>query len=426
MIRKFIGYDRRWCHPETAAKSSRPTPQRNHPGTGPTRTLIKKLPSQAPKSRTIVLVGISVRAAAQSAAGAGWRVISVDRFGDVDTVAISEQTFIFPPCSDEDASEVASQMARTRALAEIAEATRGIPWMWVGNPEPSDLEAVFPAHGRFPEIGKCPRQLSQFSRLTGIPALEIIDSRDQIDPRHFRPTDWVIKARRGNGGRHVFPFSADRLETVNFETHFLQAFARGTSLGATCLADGKRGVVLGICRSRVRGDQAPDASPFAYAGSVGPISVSPEIQDTFERIAGTFTRSYGYRGLFNIDAIAPSPPVSSDREFPLRLLEINPRMGASTEVIERSSGVSLVDLAIQILGGAEVDLGSLSLPFNGCFDKRVVYAESGHRFDLASMRRRYPASVEIVDLPATGQLIDCGEPICTLIRPVTPPTKTSR
>ena len=73
---------------------------------------------------TLVLIGASVRAAAQSARRGGYRIIGIDLFGDTDTRELCDEFYLLSPENQ--------QMARPPLADRMLAAIRGLPVLPVG------------------------------------------------------------------------------------------------------------------------------------------------------------------------------------------------------------------------------------------------------------------------------------------------------
>jgi predicted ATP-grasp superfamily ATP-dependent carboligase len=222
-----------------------------------------------------------------------------------------------------------------------------------------------------------------------------------------RDQRWLLKPRGGSGGVNVRWVDLTELESVNFEKFFVQRFIEGRVYGATCFGDGKRSWAVGICQSIAHSE---NGHPFCYGGSIGPVDIESRVIASLNRIADRYVQQSQCRGMFNIDFVL-------DSAQQLWLLEINDRMGASTELIEAATGVSLVDRAIRLRHGESIPWEDITLKNRPALCKRILYADHDRRFDLAEIQRRHPSAIRICDLPAHHTLVKSGAPMCTIIEP---------
>src|SRR6185369_1862093 len=86
------------------------------------------------------------------------------------------------------------------------------------------------------------------------------------------------------------------------------------------------------------------APPFAWCGTIAPISLPEDCAATVRRIGEVVATACGLRGLFGCDfVLADGMPW---------LTEINPRYTAAAEIIEHLLRVPLLDLHRQACDGA--------------------------------------------------------------------------
>jgi predicted ATP-grasp superfamily ATP-dependent carboligase len=376
--------------------------------------------------KTVVLIGASVRAAAQSAERAGYRVIGIDLFGDRDCRAACDRFALL------DESNRAAELFDEFSSADV---------VCVGGfADPTSvLESLGSHAGRIEKALNLQNRLKQPAFLRSI-----ADAGGFFFPETFSsaaekiessvPTDgrWLVKPQRGSGGIGVTWATADTL--VPDENVSIQRYVAGRLFGATLLIDPERAMVLGMCRSLFhRHGHGHQAMPFLYAGSFGPIP----IEDDLARKLACIGREIHHRtgldrtgldrtgldrtglvGLCNIDFII-------DRDGQPWLLEINPRWSGSSEVIERS----LVgdETSLFALGRDPSLSSSIAIDPTMQTYKRVLYASrSGRpvRFKLQSiapeigLKLNIPG-VTIADVPADGTQIEPGWPICSVLMDMT-------
>ncbi len=378
--------------------------------------------------KQIVLIGASVRAAAQSASRAGFCVTGIDLFCDSDTEAACHQLFAVPGMSHSNAGDGDPDAFGPVGLERIIHACRGLPLVEVGGLRAGNLlsqrlSRLCPQLGPAADVRK---QIGDVEFLR-----EMAASSGMRFPRSHRrwptttawhpPGRWLVKKRSSCGGLGVHWQDADSTIAAD---ELLQQWVAGRSYGASLLSDGGDVVVLGACRSLF---QRRGRLPFVYAGSFGPISLSPEVAHKLRRLGMQIVAATKLRGLFNVDYLL-------DREGNAWLIEINPRWSGSSEVIERrlvdrhALGVesSLFALSIQAIQGKNISLVSRqdlaeSAETNPVFLKRIVFARADLCFrrslltQLSGLANGNDIHTAIHDVPREGTVIRQGEPMLTLI-----------
>jgi len=384
----------------------------------------------------VILLGASVRAAAESASRGGLAVAGVDLFGDVDTVRACRYHAVLgdptaaasmpPEFTDAPVVIVGGLSCHDRRTAPLLRAGRVLVPQQTGPRALDRLETLAElarkAGMRFPNVigpGGSRREAEPGRYLWKVPA-----SSGGLAVR-WQPVDDELPCEHAVGevaAGDVDLATADNSNSA--DGGYSQQWVPGRLFGATFLSDATRIALLGVCRGSFtrKADR-----PFVYAGSAGPCPLSAPLHDQLVALGRVCVTDHGVRGLFNADVIV-------DREERCWLLEINPRWSASAELIEaamRTSGElaadnSLFRLHWLALNGAvdevreTIDRGErLPVTRNHWFWKRVVYATRSGKFDsrrLSVLRQRFQSDrCRIADVPADGSAVRPGQPLLTLL-----------
>jgi predicted ATP-grasp superfamily ATP-dependent carboligase len=361
---------------------------------------------------TVVLVGASVRAAAESVRRAGIRVIGIDLFGDTDTRRACQQFF---KISD-------SESSVGREGDTILDACAGLPLLTVGGfsgsqPLVERLSSVCPELGPSQSLRSkiCdPAVLKRLAQTSGTRFPKICWPRLSAQPVDCaNRRSWLVKQRNSCGGLGVRWWANGRLAP---DSAIVQQWVPGRNFGATFLSNGSDVQLLGICRSLFT---RTGFRPFVYAGSIGPVQISDSIVSRLRKLGQSMVDSFPFSGLFNADVIV-------DREGEVWLLEINLRWTSSMELIDRSlnssealgDGRSLLGCALnqQLMPSLADGLSQT----NRRYLKRIIYARHQQHFCLADLEDHLGPNQSIHDIPLEGQVIRRGEPILTVITAVDP------
>ncbi len=163
------------------------------------------------------------------------------------------------------------------------------------------------------------------------------------------PSRWLVKARGGSGGGHIRPAEAAMPEPG----HYLQAHVTGRPYALNGLAAG--GTVRALALTEQWCAPAP-GRPFRYGGAVAradgePPPLPPSLVTTIGEAAGRIASATGLAGLFSADFL------SDGTEW--WLTEINPRPGATLDLLDRRSRPLLpAHLAACLSEGRQIDLGA--------------------------------------------------------------------
>ena len=339
----------------------------------------------------VLIAGVSTRGFAESAARAGYHVVAVDGFGDLDLRAWAATVLVARPkggtrfsvgaalraargVSRDVVTYVASFENHPAAVGALAR--RGTLW---GNP-PAVLRRV-----------RDPVRLARALSAHGLPAPAVRLSAP-CGPSRGR---WLLKSRASGGGSGIVPWRGRPVPAGSY----LQQRIAGAPGSIVFAADGRRAVPLGVSRL-LAGDRAFGASGFRYCGNILS-DADHRVRDIVGRIATAVTREFGLVGVNGIDFVA-----RGGVPYPL---EVNPRYTASLELVERAHVLSIFETHARAcageLPGAPPAVGVHAI------GKAIVYARTDVLIgDLAA----WLEDVDIRDIPEPGQRIARGQPICTV------------
>lgn len=270
-------------------------------------------------SATLLIVGASARAAAQSALRARLRPIGLDLFADRDLAAIAPAHRIDPARYPEGFEALAAGLPPgpflyTGALENhpdlIERLSRTRP-LW-GN-SGATLRAV-----------RDPVQLADALRRAGFPG-----PRVRLDPDGLpRDGTWLVKPLASAGGRGIAPLGPDFRPSRR--ACYFQERIEGPSYSAVLLAEARGATLIGLTRQWI----GRSGAPFAYRGSLGPWPASEALRFQIEGAGRALASTFGLVGLFGLDLI-----VAEGQPW---LVEVNPRYTASVEVLELALGRALL------------------------------------------------------------------------------------
>ena len=346
----------------------------------------------------LLLAGVSTRAAAESAARAGFAVTALDAFADLDqhpsvralslphdfrarfTPAAAARAAKTIEC--ESVAYLSSFENHPRALATLA-AGRTL----LGNP-PSVVRQV-----------RDPRLVARALRREGIVAPAV-----RLDAP--RRGDWLVKPLASGGGRHVRRWTSRARVPRGV---YLQQRIEGTPGSVVFVAAGGRAVPVGVSR-QICGDGAFGAAGFQYCGNILAPVRDAQFQNGdvlmhhAEDVAGAVAQAFGLVGVNGVDFIA--------HEGAAYAIEVNPRLSASMELVERAHGLS-------IFGAHARACADGTLPVFDLFraqrrieavGKAIVFA----RRDVVVGDTRAWMDAGIRDVPHPQERIDAGRPVCTV------------
>ena len=357
------------------------------------------------KASRVIVADASARALAASSLRAGLPVSTIDLFADADTVAIcrksndhllSNQTANFT-MQCESMEQIAQRVEQVLGDADF-QTPSGPPMILIGG----GLENYFRNQNYFRNHSTCHKLTQQTSAFGFIETGRWRSVKEfcHLNSVRFPPTtqelatseqeqEWLVKTDFTSGGVGV-QFAQSKITTK--PDQYFQKYIDGQPFSACYVAvpggeNAEFPVVemVGVCEPICSSDlgvldrTTNQRFPFRYRGSVGPIKpsrlVGPSLAEV-KRVGSLVANHFGLAGIFGIDFI--------HQQDILWLLEINPRITASAELIEYAAretmpSFSIVQLHLDALArnltdmSALVDVCQSASPADRIFAKRIVY-----------------------------------------------------
>jgi predicted ATP-grasp superfamily ATP-dependent carboligase len=347
----------------------------------------------------VLLTGVSMRAAAQSAVKAGYLTHTVDAFADLDLPRANQRVVAADPEGRFDARRASQDAVGVEAEAVV-----------YGSGFEDELGAVgLISEGRA-LWGNPPAVLQRVRAHRRV--LEGLAQQGFLVPRIFEPGDaaappadvrWLEKPYSSGGGHGIRPWRSPGITPGCY----LEEFIAGAPGSIVFVARDGRAVPLGISQ-QLAGDAAFGATWFRYCGSI--LSHPTYLFDrgvsvaaTAHAVAMAVAREYGLVGLNNVDFIA--------RDGVAYPVEVNPRWSASVELVERAHGFSMFGLHADACARGTLPDDRLPLCLRRAVGKAIVFA----RYDVLVRRsHEWLWSRDVADVPRPGTSIRRGEPICTV------------
>lgn len=335
----------------------------------------------------VLLVGVSTRAAATSAARAGYRVHTVDAYADLDQHPDVNARAVPRGFGPRAAVRTAAKLRGTVVAylspfenhpAQIGALTTGrVLW---GN-SPAVVHAV-----------RDPVAVVEAARRYSLPAPRLGGSGADR---------WLMKPLASGGGHGIREWRPGmRLR----RRHYLQEYLDGTLASIAFLANRRDAVVVGITR-QLSGLDVFGATPYQYCGSIfDPAMLDASIADASRRLAATMTREFGLVGVNVLDVmLCDGVPY---------VLEINPRWSASLELLEAVGSINL--FAAHADACTNGSLPAAEPPWRlypGASGKAIVYARAAA---TAAATEAWLEDGIVRDVPRPGTRINRAAPICTV------------
>jgi uncharacterized protein len=358
--------------------------------------------------RPVLIAGVSARAFAESAARAGYHVLAVDGFADLDLTACSGLVVRVRDAAGRFQARLAARAARELTSPAVS---------YVAGFENHPRAVQTLAHdralwGNSPAVlarVRNPVRLARALARRGYAVPKVRTTR----PTRATGTRWLVKPRESGGGHGIVPWRPRATARVPPRAYFQERIA-GVPGSIVFAADGRRAVALGFSRLLV-GEQAfgaeGEGGGFRYCGNILAGAHDPQFSCEAAllvrgvELAAALTQIFGLVGVNGVDFIA-----RSGRPYPV---EVNPRYTASMELVERAYGLSVFDIHARACAG---DLPAFELFRARAVDreavgKAVVYAR---RDTTVGDTRRWLGDDTVRDIPAPGERILRGHAVCTV------------
>jgi len=350
----------------------------------------------------VLIAGVATRGLAESAARAGYEVVAVDGFGDLDLHAQAHAVLTARDGRGRFSTRLVAREARRVPCDAVA---------YVGPLEnhPGSVRAL--AQGR-DLWGNPPGVLTRARdplRLTAVLVARGILPPNLYTDRHHTPLPrpgrgrWIVKPLASGGGHGIMRWrGGTRLPPGTY----LQERIEGAPGSVVFAADGARSAPLGLTRMLV-GERVFGAGGFRYCGSllVGRADAFDErLEGLAAYIASTVTGVFRLRGVNGVDFV--------ERGDTLYPIELNPRYTASMELVERAYGLSIFEIHARACRGELPAFDIAAARGSGrVLGKAIVYAR---RDVTMGDTRHWLEDEHLRDIPQPGERILRGRPICTV------------
>lgn len=359
---------------------------------------------------TILIIGGSGRALAESANAAGWVVYAADLFHDRDLQAIARRSIRVAHRDYPD------------ALMKAAAALPAGPWCYTGAVEnhPALIDAIAAQRPLAGNAGAAvravrdPRLLAAQARAAGCSFPETRLSPDGLP----RDGSWLIKPLASGSGRAIHPWT-ESTPCCRHEGMLWQQRVKGIPYAASFILTPEHVRLLGLSRQLI-GESWSCGGPFAYGGSV---ALSPEeppsgLEAAAIAIGGMLAGQFHLVGAVGVDLVV-------DTDGHPWIIEVNPRVTASMELHERATGISIAASHLEACGLPRPDAAALPAGGDGkVWAKAIVHTpaplpitrqrEADWQIAAAAWTQADGGRPAVADIPTPGQTLAARAPVLTV------------
>ena len=342
---------------------------------------------------SVLIAGVSTRAAADSAARAGFDVTAIDGYADLDQHPSVRAIGIADGFNMPAAIEAASRVG-----CDYMSYVSGVENYWGVLPQLVGRRHLW---GNGPGVlvrARDPHAVTSAFRAEGFAAPALDGKGDGT---------WLEKPLASGGGKgvHLWTHGDNRRKA-----HYLQQRIDGMPGSVSFVAARGRAVILGMS-SQLVGDPEFGASGYTYCGSIlcaaddRQFEQESRLFEIASQLARASAREFDLVGLNGIDFIA-----HGGIPFPI---EINPRWSSSMELVERAHGISMFDAHYRACAtGVLTDFDAATARSDATtHGKAIVFA----RHDVTVCdTSSWLSDLSVRDIPHPGLQISSRSPICTV------------
>ena len=360
---------------------------------------------------TLGVIGYSTRALLQAIVDLGHHAISIDAFGDQDTLELAKRVHVIDDWP--------------HGISEAARSERVDGWLLGGGME---NYAELLTHTSTKVLGP---NIEQMQTLRSLSFLESLDDEGIHWPTtiYTRPLDdlsqWLTKPVRSAGGLCIRSAHEEPNAAIDPASTYWQRRIAGRVLGVTWIFHDDDCRLHGITQALDKHDW-PGPSEFIYRGSIGPIGLNENPVRALTSLAKRVkTALPDYRGYLQADVI-------EDASGQLWLLEFNPRWTSGMEILHESAHKpqhSPLSRHLQAWGIAPLSEQYWDKPQTRLVSKAIYYSAADIELSQAARRglqslRSWQRSSEpnmewcVADVPPVAppppMRFDAGSPILTV------------
>jgi len=350
---------------------------------------------------TLVVAALSARLLAQSAQRAGWRVVALDLFGDVDTCAAADEWHSIgdPATLRIDGNLFLAALESVRTKADCIDC---IGWIAGAGFEPR-TELLEAGARVLPLLGN---DRATIDRLRDPQRFFAVLTQQQIPHPETRfdvpaqPLGWLVKDFATSGGWHVRRADATDFHRAAPSSYF-QREVTGQPMSVLFIAADGRSRTIGVNEMLVR---AHGTRPFVYHGAIGPLVDLPRsLAVDLSKTVDALVQAFGLRGLGSLDFIL--------RDNTFSVLEVNARSSATMALYDQDFAAGLIKAHVDACAGAlPQDLpGDASDRVRGEF---IVFATSACVVTHEQVQRLLALGCH--DVPQPDSRIAAEAPLCTV------------
>ena len=369
----------------------------------------------------LLVVGVDVTPIAASAKRAGYKVFSVDFFGDVDLRSLSEDSRSIIRQREGKTCGVFERDYRVELLLRLFRKLlrrHRVDGVVLGSGLEDCPRALEEISDRTRIIGNTPEltagvrhkvKFFQSLRQLGItyPQTAVVDDFEAaIQNANDVGYPVVLKPLTGFGGLGVRKIACERELKEAFNAgssaskgFLVQEYIRGVPTSVSLISTSEDVTALSVNEQLLGVKRLGAKNPFAYCGNIVPFMSSKDVLESCRAVSEKIVSHFGLVGSNGVDFIV------SKEGIPF-VIEVNPRFQGTLECVERVYGINIVEAHV-----------------NACIERRLL-RRTGNPRGVCTRLILYSPQRSVVpdlrefrgvrDVPKRGAVVEEGEPVCSI------------
>ena len=348
----------------------------------------------------VLIAAISSRAYVQAAVAAGFEVIALDVFCDVETQKLAKKVLKVKLNNGQFEAEAFYKTLTQIDCDHLYGFTIGAgfeatPELLLNEMMLNKTIASIPAIYNAPEVMRAVKNPQTFFAFCDSVKMHYPETQF-IKPKHS--IDWLQKRIGGSGGAHikaVLPLDL-QLDVTASTTFYYQKVQIGLPISCLFLTDGKNTQVIGFNEQLC---SKSEILSYRYGGAVSQIDLPESVVKQITHFVQAISHQFGLKGINSADFLLDNETVYA--------LEINPRLSATLDLYRAQKG-NLFGAHVQACLNQSVEWPVI--------DKKISRA---HYVVYAKKTANVPIEMDwpewVSDIPQPCVEIAAGQPICTVI-----------
>jgi len=371
----------------------------------------------------ILVIGMDVVSLATSATKAGYKVYTVDYFGDQDLKRVCHESLsIIKQTPDISCGQLSTNF-NPEALLQLTmgllkKNTIDVTLLSTGLDDSPDV--LFELNDMIPILGNCPHVIKRIrDKMKFFQELERLEiphpetaMAENFEEARKKAKDIgypvLVKPSKGFGGVGIRKAQGPKELKQAFqhaslidEKVLIQEYISGTPASVSLISSNNETITLTLNEQLLGVNELGQEEPFGYCGNVVPLVTTRSVMNRCKNTTERITSHFGLIGSNGIDFVI------SKEGIPY-VVEVNPRFQATLECVERVLGINMVEAHMKAcLQG----ILPIIVKKTAVFCTRLIL--------FAPQRSIIPdLSVfeEVRDIPIPEVIIEKGEPVCSIVR----------